>query len=93
MQSFSSGTPAAVIQYSDSRKEDIMTKYSPAQKRAVDKYRKNKIERIEITVPAGRKAAYQEAATAAGISLNAFIIECIESALNASELPQEGPQA
>ena len=43
-----------------------MNRYTPAQKRAVEKYRSEKVERIEITVPNGRKAAYQEAAAAAG---------------------------
>ena len=67
-----------------------MNTYTPAQKRAIDKYRSEKVERIEITVPIGRKAAYQEAAAAAGKSLNRFIIDCIETALNPSEPPQEG---
>lgn len=69
-----------------------MTKYSPAQKRAIDNYRKT-IDTIRITVPKGRKAAYQAAANAAGKSLNAFVVDCIEKALTASESPQEGPEA
>lgn len=59
-----------------------MTKYaSDAQKKALAKYRNEKIDRIEVTVPAGRKEAYKNAATAAGMSLNAFIIQCIENAI------------
>ena len=66
-----------------------MTKYSPAQKRAIEKYMES-VDRIYITVPNGRKAAYQEAAAAAGKSLNRFIVDCIETALNPQESPQEG---
>lgn len=65
-----------------------MTKYSPAQKRAIDKYRQNRVDRIEVTVPAGRKAAYQEAATAAGMSLNQFIVSCIENAIERPKTPE-----
>lgn len=64
-----------------------MAKYSPAQKRAIDKYRTNKIDRIDVYVPAGRKATYQAAAAAAGMSLNQFIIDCIEGALERPETP------
>ena len=60
-----------------------MTQYTPAQKRAIEKYLKTNVDRIYLTVPAGRKAVYQEAAKAAGKSLNAYIVDCIEAALNA----------
>lgn len=63
-----------------------MTKYaSDAQKKALTKYRNEKIDRIEITVPAGRKEAYKNAATAAGMSLNAYIVQCIENAVEGPE--------
>jgi len=67
-----------------------MNRYTPAQKRAADKYRNEKIERIEITVPNGRKATYQEAAAAAGKSLNRFIVDCIETAISPAESSQDG---
>lgn len=60
-----------------------MTKYSPVQKKAIDKHR-NKIERIEITVPSGRKATYQAAANATGKSLNRFIVDSVEAAIAAA---------
>ena len=67
-----------------------MTKYaSDAQKKALAKYRNEKIDRIEVTVPAGRKEAYKNAAAAAGLSLNAFIIQCIENAVEGQETPQD----
>ena len=62
-----------------------MVKYSPAQKRAVEKYRHNTVDRIELNVPAGRKQVYQDVATAAGMSLNQFIVNCIEKALEHPE--------
>lgn len=58
-----------------------MAKYTPAQKKAFDKYRTSKIERIELVVPKGRKAVYQDAAKAEGKSLNAFVIDSVEAAL------------
>lgn len=66
-----------------------MTKYTQAQKRAIMKYR-SEVQRIEISVPIERKAAYQEAAAAAGKSLNRFIIDCIEASLKVSDSSPEG---
>lgn len=66
-----------------------MTRYTPAQKRAFDKYRSEKIERIEITVPTGRKELYKRAADESGKSLNRFLIDCIENAIEAHNRPQK----
>lgn len=64
-----------------------MTSYKlDSQKRALAKHRE-KIQRIEITVPAGRKEVYKDAAAAAGLSLNAFIVKCIEDAIERPETP------
>ena len=66
-----------------------MGKYTPAQKRALDNYRSKKIERIEITVPSGRKVVYQRAATAAGKSLNRFIVDSVEAAVQNTDFQAE----
>lgn len=57
-----------------------MAQYTDAQKRAVYKYHE-KLDRLYITVPKGRKEVYQQAADAAGQSLNAFCVDAIEAAL------------
>lgn len=43
-----------------------------AQQRAVNKYIKNNYDRLNITLPAGQKAAIQAAAEQAGESVNQF---------------------
>ena len=48
-------------------------KVSKAQQRAVNKYVKNNYDRILLTVPKGEKEVIQRAASAAGVSLNAYI--------------------
>lgn len=54
---------------------------SDAQKRAVAKYKKKSYDRIELTVPKGKKAAIQERARAHGESLNAYINRVIDEAM------------
>ena len=49
-----------------------------ASQRAVNKYIANNYDRLNITVPKGKKVEYKAAAEAEGKSLNAFIIECVE---------------
>lgn len=49
-----------------------------ASQRAVNKYIANNYDRLNLTVPKGKKAEYKAAAEAEGKSLNAFIIECVE---------------
>lgn len=46
---------------------------SKANQRAVNKYKKNNYDRIEINVPKGQKEVIQSAAAAAGESVNAYI--------------------
>ncbi|MBQ8687707.1 MAG: hypothetical protein IJ512_04035 [Ruminococcus sp.] len=53
------------------------TKTSKAQQRAVHKYVKSNYDRIELTVPKGRKEAIKAAAEALGKSLNGYINEAI----------------
>ena len=44
-----------------------------ANQRAVNKYKKNNYDRIEITVPKGQRAVFQAHAAAQGESVNGFI--------------------
>ena len=54
---------------------------SDAQKRALAKYKKKSYDRIELTVPKGKKAEIQEYAQAHGESVNAFIVRIIDEAM------------
>jgi len=47
---------------------------SNAQRAANQRYDKEKTEAIRLRVPKGKKSFYQAAASAAGLSLNAFCI-------------------
>ena len=55
--------------------------YSEAQKKASMKYVKNNYDRIEIKVPKGKKAIYQEYATLKGERLNKLIPRMIDEAI------------
>jgi hypothetical protein len=57
-----------------------------ANQRAVNKYVKNNYDRINVTMPKGRKELIQAAAAAAGESVNAYI----NGAINA-RISVEGP--
>lgn len=54
---------------------------SKAQQRATNKYITSNYDRINLTVPKGRKAAIQAHAAAQGESVNAFIGRAIEEAM------------
>ena len=54
---------------------------SKAQQRATNKYITSNYDRINLTVPKGRKAAIQVHAAAQGESVNAFIGRAIEEAM------------
>ena len=55
--------------------------YTDSQKKAIYNHAQ-KIERIYLTVPKGKKAVYEEAAAQKGMSLNAFICDAIEKEIN-----------
>ena len=58
--------------------------YSPqAHSRAITKYTKDKLDRIEIRIPkeTGFKARVTEYARSKGLSVNAFIIEAVKKAM------------
>lgn len=60
-----------------------------ANQRAVNKYKKNNYDRIEITVPKGQRDVFQAHAAARGESTNAFIGRAIQEAM---ERDAGGPQ-
>ena len=52
-----------------------------ANQRAVNKYKKNNYDRIEITVPKGQRAVFQAHASTLGESVNGFIGRAIAEAM------------
>ena len=56
---------------------------SKAQQKAVNKYVREKYDRVNITMPKGRKEQIQTAAEARGESVNGFINRLISDALEA----------
>ena len=54
---------------------------SKAQQKAVAKYKNANYDRIELPVPTGKKEEYNAAADQLGISLNAFINEAVDAAM------------
>ena len=59
--------------------------YTEAQKKATMKYMKSNYDRIEIKVPKGKKAIFQEYAALKGESLNGFINRLIDEAIEPKE--------
>lgn len=53
-----------------------------AQKRARDKWLRDKVEDIRFRVPKGKKAIIQEHAAKQGESVNAFISRAVDEALS-----------
>jgi len=54
---------------------------SKANQRAVNKYKKNNYDRIEITVPKGQRVVFQTHAASRGESVNGFITRAIQEAI------------
>ena len=63
---------------------------SKAQQRAVHKYVKDNYDRMELTVPKGRKAEIKAIAESRGQSVNAFVNEAIDAALTGSVAQPDG---
>ena len=59
---------------------------SDAQRKAVSKYLAETVEEFKVRVPKGRKAYYQDAAAAAGMSLNAFTIAALDEKIERDQL-------
>lgn len=66
---------------------------SKANQRAVNKYKKNNYDRIEITVPKGQRGVFQAYAEAHNESVNGFITRAIHEAIarDTAGGPQEAP--
>ena len=52
---------------------------SKAQQKAVNKYVKQNYDRVNVTMPKGKKDEYKSHAQSKGMSLNAYIISLIET--------------
>lgn len=63
---------------------------SKAQQRAVHKYVKDNYDRIELTVPKGRKAELKALADSRGQSVNAFVNEAIDAAVSGAAVQVGG---
>ena len=59
------------------KKKNAYRGYTEAQARAAKKYRQSKGE-FKVIVSQEKKAAYQEAAAAAGMSLNQFAVAAMD---------------
>ena len=66
---------------------------SKAQQKAVNKYVKEKYDRILLTMPKGRKEQIQAAAEARGESVNGFINRLISDTLDTENGVQEQSSA
>lgn len=60
--------------------------YSEAMLRAIKKYEEEKVERITLRVPKGKKDIIQKAAEQYGESLNTFINRAINIALEQTQV-------
>ena len=54
---------------------------TPARRKASEKYRTEKIDTILVRVPKGKKAVIQDAAAKKNKSLNQYIVDAINNAL------------
>lgn len=61
---------------------------SKAQQKAVNKYRKNNYDLVQLTMPKGRKAVIQAHAEAHGESVNGFIGRAINETMERDNLGQ-----
>lgn len=62
-----------------------MSKYkgfTPAREKANYKYLTEKVDSISLHVPKGQKEMIRDAAKAEGVSMNQFIVDCINARLN-----------
>ena len=70
--------------------EEMSEKRREQQRKASEKYLKEKVEDIRIRVPKGDKAKYAQAASDLGISLNQFVIDAMNEKIERSNENTEG---
>ena len=61
--------------------EEKKSRYTPAQKKAAEKYLKESVEDIRIRVPKGKKAIVKAHAEQQGESMNQFVIRAIKETM------------
>lgn len=61
--------------------EEKKSHYTPAQKKAAEKYLKESVEDIRIRVPKGKKAIVKAHAEQQGESMNQFVIRAINETM------------
>lgn len=75
------------------RKEDTMedekkvSKYTEAQKRSARKWDAANLDRLSVAAPKGTKARWKAAAEVQGKSLNQFIVDTVEMAVEGHKAP------
>lgn len=62
---------------------------SAAQRKAVAKYKAEKVEEIRVSVPKGHKSIYKDAAAVRGLSLNQFAIDAMDEKIARSSLSDD----
>lgn len=62
---------------------------SKAAQRAVNKYMRENYDRINLTMPKGRKEAIQEIAASQGMSMNAYINAAIDDKMERDSVQKE----
>lgn len=61
--------------------EDKKSRYTAAQKKSAEKYIEEKLEEIKFRVPKGQKAVIKAYAESQGKSVNQFILDSINAAM------------
>ena len=69
-----------------------MSPVSKAQQKAVNKYMKENYDRVNLTMPKGRKELVQAHAEARGESVNGFINRAISEAMERDKAAPEGAE-
>lgn len=71
------------------RKEVYVMATSKAQQKAVQKYVKDKYDRIVLTMPKGNKEVIQAHAASHGVSVNSYINTAIDEKMERDNNPEQ----
>ena len=71
------------------KKPGAYTGYTEARKAANARYEANTVERVSLVLPKGKKIVIQEAATAEGMSVNAYINQAINDRMERGNATDE----